>query len=102
MTGKIRAPIGFSQVGPAYDHCCAQPLITDHIQKVWIDDRACRSTFAICSVTTGTVCLVSTSTSLRIAGLARVNRPIVHVSGTRPPAPHPSRHPLPRQTHVFS
>src|SRR5258705_4759750 len=101
MTGKIRAPIGFSQVGPAYDHRCAQALIADHIQKVWIDDRACRATCAVCSVATGTISLVSNCASLRIAGLGRVNRAIINDWGTRTAAYHHSGDAVGRQTYVF-
>jgi hypothetical protein len=38
MSGEIRAPVGFSKVGPADDDRRAQALIANQIQEVRIND----------------------------------------------------------------
>jgi hypothetical protein len=47
MARDISAPVGFPNVSAADDDSRAEALIADQIQKVWINDRACRSTIAI-------------------------------------------------------
>src|SRR5215203_5297562 len=59
MARNISAPVGFSQVSAPDDDSRAEALIADQVQKVRINDRACRSAIAIWSVTTCTISFVS-------------------------------------------
>src|SRR6266436_3071769 len=77
MARNISAPVGFSNVSAADDDCRAQALIADQVQKVRINDRACRSALAICSVTTRTISFVSCGAPRSIAGRKSLSRDIV-------------------------
>src|SRR5215472_3581782 len=76
MARNISAPVGLSQVSAADDYGRAQALIANQIQKVWINDRACRSAIAIGSVATRTVGLVSRGAARSIASLKSLRRDI--------------------------
>src|SRR5882724_7358383 len=77
MARHISAPVGFCHVSAADYDSRAQALIADQVQEVWINDRACRSAIAICSVTTRTIGFVSRGPPRSIASLGSLRRDIV-------------------------
>src|SRR6266498_1036399 len=77
MARHISAPVWFSHVSAPDDDSRAEALIADQVQEVRINDRACRSALAICSVTTRAEGLVSCGASRSIASLGSLRRDIV-------------------------
>src|SRR6266404_4513037 len=77
MALHISPPVGFCQVSAADDDSRPEALIADQVQKVRINDRACRSAIAICSVTTRTIGFVSRGAPRSIASLGSLRRDIV-------------------------
>src|SRR5712691_9702614 len=76
MARNISAPVGFPNVSAADDDGRAQALIADQVQKVRINDRACRSAIAIGSMTTRTISFVSCGAPRSIAGRETLSRDI--------------------------